>query len=235
MDPITSYVVAIIGAIAGAVSILQATLKKRKVSKKGEEADKILHGNIEDNRPVFLPVMRGDYNSKFYEMFHNVIGNAEEEIFITGRGLPMGDDVNDEDSEAALRYINFYRETLDRKSKLKVVRLQYGDDLDENWKNELIKLKHEFPDRFFPYILGGDESNHDMVHVAAIDPCKKDKCIAEVMIPSEKVAIDRRGSRKRQHMAGSAVFLKGHQDVCKSIRDRILELIDGAEELVSPS
>ena len=133
------------------------------------------------------------------------------------------------DKQIALEYISYFREALDKNKDLKVVRIQYGENAHEDWYKELKKLKVDYPDRLNFYVLSED-SNHDMVHVAAIDPDDEKKCIAEIMIPSKKFDGD-----FEKEIAGSAIFVDGNVDIASSIRDRILRISKKCTKLESPN
>lgn len=174
---------------------------------------------------LFLPIHFKRIHQEFYDHFEKRIKNAKTSIYITGRGLIM----EGPDRQIALDYISSFRRALERNKELKIVRIQYGENVHEDWYKEFKQLKASYPERLTFYVLD-EESNHDMVHVAAIDPDDEKNCIAEIMVPSIKLDGD-----VEKEIAGSAIFIDGNIDIAQSIRDRILRNCKIAKRIETPT
>ena len=178
----------------------------------------------EKNKPKILPLGTERTNKDFYKEFESLIKNAETDIWITGRGLRM----DGPDRQIALDYIHSFKSALEKQSNLNIVRIQYGENADKEWYKEFKQLKIQYGKRIAFYVLG-DTTNYDTVHVAAIDPDSTVKSVAEIMVP----AIKHEGIEKKE-IAGSAIIIKGNQEISMNIRDRIYKNCELAENLDTP-
>ena len=153
------------------------------------------------------------YMEDFYKFFTKKIANARQSVYITGEGFEGS---SDKGGELALKMVESMRHALNGGAR--VIRLQTRTVLAELWIQQLRSLVADYPRSFELYVLF-DTTETQSASFCAIDVDDPSRNVAELMLQ-----IPRHLGSRRHNVAGTAVFVEGHQVLALAIRDRIVEM-----------
>jgi hypothetical protein len=158
------------------------------------------------------------YMDDFYDLFTAKIGAARQNVYITGEGF---DCTTLEGRDRALRMVRATQKAL--RNGARVVRLQTRLTIDSEWLKYLKELMADHPRAFELYAVK-DPKAFQTASVCAIDVEDPDNSCTELMLQ-----LERHFGTGSRDVAGTALFITGHQLLAEAIRDRILSAIRDSE------
>jgi len=163
-------------------------------------------------------VAEGPYMDDFYQAFAEKISSARQNVYITGEGFDCSTALG---RGFARKLIDAMRQALDNGAR--VVRLQTRTTIDSTWLDYLKGLLADYPTTFelySPLVAGAPQ----VASLCVIDAEDVDRNTTEFMLE-----INRHFGSDRRDVAGTAVFVTGHQPLAETIRSRILNVTRDSE------
>jgi hypothetical protein len=155
------------------------------------------------------------YMDDFYKFFTARIAAAQENIYITGEGFDCTERAGRRWAESM---VDATREALQKGAR--VVRLQTRITIDSAWLKYLKELLADHPSAFELYAVNNPSTFQTTTSVCTIDVDHPDNNYTEFMLQ-----LERHFGTDLRHVAGTAVFITGHQELAQAIRDRILAAV----------
>jgi cation transport regulator ChaC len=159
------------------------------------------------------------YMDDFYDFFTAKIATAQANMYITGEGF---DCIEPDGRRRAERMIDATRAAL--QGGARVVRLQTRITIDLQWLNYLKELLADYPSAFELYAVNNPSVFQTTTSVCTIDVDHPDNNCTEFMLQ-----LERHFGTDLRHVAGTGVFITGHQELAQAIRDRILASVKDSQ------
>lgn len=182
-----------------------------------------LHG--ESSAKVFPTATDSKYNKKFYQYFNQKIRNANNEIYITGEGFSVKDD---DGLKIAKEFLISTRYALDK--GVSIIRYQTKPCLSKYWNDELKALLRDYPQKFKLCLSKSANEIESTASICSIDYSDNNRGVSEFMV-SIKQAI----AQEDINLAGLAVFVEGDTVLNLDIKNRILGIINDANQSIEIS
>jgi len=158
-------------------------------------------------------VAQGAYMEDFYQAFAEKISAARQNVYITGEGFDCSTPAG---RGFARKLIDAMRQALDNGAR--VVRIQTRTTIDSTWLGHLKGLLADYPSTFELY-SPLVSSAPQVASLCVIDAEDVDRNTTEFMLE-----INRHFGSDRRDVAGTAVFVTGHQPLAETIRSRIVNV-----------